>query len=565
MRWNASGASFSRPIRWYVALLGDEVVPFEYAGIVSGRCSRGFRPAASPLAATPKAHGAMAQEAGEQGYGVAMDGCLAIASSGDYRTAMAGAGIMLSVEERRATIAKRVGELAASVGGEVLDDPELLAEVANLVESPTPILGHFAEEYLQLPHEVLVTVMRKHQRYFAVQRGGALLPFFIAVRNGGREGEDLVRRGNEAVLWARFSDASFFYRQDLSRRLEDFLPRLGTLTFHERLGSMLDKTRRLEALAPIVGAMLGAETDEMPLLERAARLAKTDLATQMVVEFTSLQGAIGRVYALRQGEQHQVADAIFEHYLPRSSGDAMPTGRLGLALGLADRLDSILGLFAAGLEPTGSADQYGLRRAALGVVQPLVHWRARIDLRAALAAVATKLPVPADKAVQQRALAFIAQRLRVHLQEQGLRYDVVDAALAERGHDPYWATQTARGLQVGVEQSDWEHILNAFARCCRIVRDMPRRFELHSERLDDEASLALYQAYMDNGRAISPQSTVEELLATLARMAPFITRFFDEVLVMADDRALRENRLAMVQAVAAMSEGIADLSRLEGF
>ena len=539
MRWNGSGVSFSRPLRWFVALLGADVVPFEYAGVRSGRCSRGFR--------------------------MAGQDCLEVASAGGYGRVLADAGIVLSSDERRRLIDRRVRDLAASVGGELREDPELLAEVAGLVEAPAPILGHFAEEYLQLPGVVLITVMRKHQRYFAVEREGGLLPYFVAVRNGGREGEDVVRRGNEAVLRARFADASFFYRQDLSHRLEDFLPRMGTLTFQERLGSMLDKTARLETLAPVFGRMLGATAEEVPLLQRAARLAKADLAAKMVVEFTSLQGAIGRVYALKQGEDRRVAEAIYEHYLPRSAGDALPQSRLGLALGLADRLDSILGLFAVRLEPTGSADQFGLRRAALGAVQNLIHWQARIDLRESLVAVAGELPVVADEATQARALAFVTQRLRVYLQEQGLRYDVVDAALAEHGHDPYWAAATARGLQQWVEQPDWANILNAFARCRRIVRDLPQRFELHPERLDDGASRGLYQAYLDYGRAITSQSAIEELLAAVAKMAPFITGFFDAVLVMAEDQAVREYRLALVQHVSSLTDGIVDLSRLEGF
>lgn len=539
MRWNDSGVSFSRPIRWLVALLDGDVVPFEYTGLYSGRCSRGFR--------------------------MSGQDCLEIPTASEYLSVMSKAGIVLPTDERRRLILRGVKDLAAAAGGQWREDADLLAEVADLVEAPRPILGRFPEEYLSLPAEVLITVMKKHQRYFAVERDGKLLPCFVTVRNGGNEGEDLVRQGNEAVIVARFADAAYFYRKDLSYALEEFLPRLGTLAFQERLGSMLDKTRRLEELAPIIGSMLGMSEAEMPLLRRAALLCKADLATQMVVEFTSLQGEIGRIYARQQGEDERVADAIFEHYLPRFAGDAPPKGRLGLILGIADRLDSILGLLAAGLEPSGSADPYALRRAASGIVQNLVHWWTRFDLRAALDAVAARLPLDVDEAVRERALAFIIQRLRVHLQDQGIRYDVIDAALAERGHDPYWAAETARGLQEWVERPDWMSILNAYARCKRIVRDVPVRYQVRAELLADDTSHALYAASLRARNKVSAASSVGELLQTLQELTPAINRFFDEVLVMAEDQALRENRLALVQSVAAMTEGIADLSRLEGF
>jgi len=270
MRWNGSGVSFSRPIRWLLALLDDAVVPFEYAGLQSGRRTRGLRTAG--------------------------DEWLGMAAAADYPGAVAGAGILLSPETRRHLIAQQASELAASVSGQLRDAPDLLAEVADLAETPSPILGSFDEEYLSLPPEVLITVMKKHQRYFALQSDGELLPYFIAVRNGGAEGEDLVRQGYEAVLRARFADAAYFYRQDSARSPDEFLPRLATLTFQEHLGSMLDKTRRLEALAPELGPLLGVAEDEIPLLQRAAHLCKADLATQMVVEFTSLQGVMGRIY-----------------------------------------------------------------------------------------------------------------------------------------------------------------------------------------------------------------------------------------------------------------------------
>ncbi|NPV09599.1 MAG: glycine--tRNA ligase subunit beta [Anaerolineae bacterium] len=539
MRWDGSGVAFSRPVRWLLALLGEAVVPFSFAGLSSGRETRPLRTAEGDRLKVPSADA--------------------------YPAILREAGIILLHEERRERIVRRSSELAAAVGGQLVPDDELLAEVADLVEAPSPILGGFPEEYLSLPREVLTTVMRKHQRYFAVEGRGKLLPCFVAVRNGGPEGEELVRQGYEAVLQARFADAAYFFREDQKRKLEDFLPRLSTLTFQEQLGSMLDKAHRIEALVPRLAPLLGVSEEDVPRAARAARLAKADLATHMVVEFTSLQGVMGSIYARRQGEDTEVADAIADHYSPRRSGDPAPSSRIGLLVGVADRLDSIVGLLAVGLEPTGSTDPYALRRAASGLVQNLIQWRARLDLRRAFQLAGEQLPVAVGAEVQERALDFVRQRLRVHLQEQGLRYDVVDAVLAERGHDPYWAAVSAPRLQEWVGRPGWMGILNAYARCRRIVRDVGERLELRPDDLDAGASQELYEAYLEHAAGLDRESSVDELLAALEKLVPAINRFFDDVLVMAEDPEVRRNRLALVQHISALADGIADLSRLEGF
>ncbi|MFQ5577269.1 MAG: glycine--tRNA ligase subunit beta, partial [Anaerolineae bacterium] len=297
MRWLASAqvgeavaaTTYSRPIRWLVALLGEHIVPFEYAGLHSGRVTRGLRPEGSPA--------------------------IEISAAVAYRQTLAEGGILLDLDERRETIRAQLAAAAAEVGGRPADDPALLDEVTNLVEQPTAFLGAFDESHLAVPAPVLTTVMKKHQRYFPVlDEAGRLMPCFIGVRNGGTEHLDRVRAGNEGVVIARFADAEFFFKADTAKKLEDFLPRLDTLTFQEKLGSMLDKTGRLEALAPQIGRMLGLSSAELETLTRAARLCKADLATQMVVEFTGLQGVMGCEYALRSGEAEAVAVAIREHY-----------------------------------------------------------------------------------------------------------------------------------------------------------------------------------------------------------------------------------------------------------
>jgi glycyl-tRNA synthetase len=553
MRWNESGVAFSRPIRWLVALLGDQVIPFEYAGVQSGCASRGLRPLGSPE--------------------------LVFKNADHYFDVMAANSIIVDTSERRASIEQQINRLAAEVGGRIPTDPALLDEVTHLVEQPTAVRGNFEEKYLSLPRDVLITVMKKHQRYFPVVRDeGAqlthhasrithhvLLPYFIAVRNGDDQHLDIVRQGYEEVLRARYADADFFYKADTRKKLEDFLPRLDTLTFQERLGSMLDKSQRLEQLVPRLGQMLGLSEAEMATATRAALLCKADLATQMVVEFTSLQGVMGQEYAWLSGESDGVARAIFEHYLPRFAGDILPETRPGLTVGLANRLDSLMGLFAVGLAPTGSADPYHLRRDALGVVNNLIAAELSFDLREGLKTSSELLPVEVAESNLEQVLAFIVGRLEGVLREQGYRYDAVAAVLAERGYNPYLAAETVRAFAPWIERDDWMDILNAYARCVRIVRHLDQAHPLDSALFAEPATERLYQAYLTGQGKVGPESTVDELFAAFQPMIEPINTFFDEVLVMTEDKALRENRLALLQRIAGLTEGIVDLTKVEGF
>jgi glycyl-tRNA synthetase len=385
------------------------------------------------------------------------------------------------------------------------------------------------------------------------------------VRNGDSEHLDIVRHGNEEVLRARFADADFFYQADAKKTLEEFLPRLDTLTFQEQLGSVLDKTQRLEQLAPRLSAVLGLSEVETATAVRAAHLCKADLATQMVVELTSLQGEMGREYALRSDEDPAVAHAIFEHYLPRFAGDRLPETLPGIVVGLADRLDSLTGLFSVGLKPSGSADPYGLRRAALGIVQVLVGEGLSFDLREGLREAAALLPVSADDKAQADTLAFIVQRLRVWLLDQGFRYDLVDAVLAERGHDPYLAYQTVQSLAPWVERDDWTDLLNAYARCVRIVRDFETEFELQPDQFIESSTRRLYEAYLICREQVGRESSINTLFTAFQPMVEPINTFFDDVLVMTEDQVFRENRLALLQHIAALTKGIVDLTKVEGF
>ncbi len=537
MRWNASNKAFSRPIRWLVALYGEHIIPFSYADVDASNVTRGLRPYDSPEITIP--------------------------SAARYFDLIREAGILLDADDRRAAIESQIKSAAASVSGEALVEPGLLAEVTNLVEKPTAVLGGFSPDFLSLPRDVLISVMKKHQRYFPVVAGSklkvesSLQPYFIAIRNGDEHHLDLVQQGNEHVLNARFADANFFVREDVKKPIEAYRDQLSQLIFQTKLGSMRDKADRIVKLAEALIPMLGLAADEAVFARRAAYLCKADLATQMVVEMTSLQGIMGREYALRSGEAPQVAAAIGEQYQP------IPKTKAGLAVALADRLDSLAGLFAAGLIPTGAKDPFGLRRAAIGLVQPLIEHAIPFDLRAALQSASALLPIPAEN--QAACLDFIVERLRNVLLDLGNRYDVVEAVVAAQGYNPAGAAQAVKALTAWVERPDWRTILPAYARCVRITRDQKTRFVVNAAAFAEAPEGELFAAIQIAEAAHRAPGSVDDLLDTFLPMIPAINRFFDVVLVMAEDPALRENRLGLLQHIAALAEGVADFSRLEGF
>ena len=528
-----TAVTFSRPLRWLVALLGEVVIPFGYAGLLAGRNSHGLRPYNSPN--------------------------IEIKSAGEYTQAMRRNGILLDPAERRQEIESQARKLAKSAGGALLLPPELLVEVANLVERPLPFLGRFEPDYLQLPKEVLISVMKKHQRYFPVVKDGKLLPCFVVVRNGDEQGLELVRSGNEHVVRARFADAQYFVNKDLQHSLDEYRSQLGALTFHKSLGSMLDKSERILKLVEVLSARLGLESDQAIYARRAAYLCKADLATRMVVEMTSLQGIMGGEYARRGGEPDAVVQAIAEQYLP------VPGSMAGVTVALADRLDSLTGLFAAGLTPSATRDPFGLRRAALGVVQPLVEHHLSLDLKGSLGEAARLQPVPFSEQALGQVLEFIIGRMRVMLLEQGFRYDVVDAVLAEQGHDPDQARAAVEALTHWVARPDWHDILPGYARCVRITRDQQQTYELKTNAIKEPAEKDLYSALLQAESKQHLTGSVDDLLEAFLPMLPAVNRFFEQVMVMVEEPGVRENRLALLQRVSGLASGVADLSRLEGF
>lgn len=538
MRWNSSKIAFSRPIRWFLALYDGVEVPFEYAGIPSGRITRGLR------------------------Y-LQPDQCVVFAPA-EYFDYLKSQGILLDQDERKMAIRQQVTRILQESGADVEIEENLLDEVNNLVEAPTAFRGSFEEDHLKLPADVLISVMKKHQRYFPVKKAGKLLHYFIAVRNGDDRELEIVADGNEQVIRARFADAAFFVDEDLKTTLSDHLPRLGTLAFQFKLGSMLDKTHRIERIVEDLMPALKVTGTEIESTRRAAQLCKADLVTKMVIEMTSLQGIMGRYYAIHSGEKQDVADAILEHYLPKSASDRSPEKVPGLVVGIADRLDSLAGLFAAGLAPTGTKDPFAQRRAALGLVQNLIQWNIDFDLHQGLDAAAKYLPLKATEESQTSCLEFIIGRLRAMMLDQGFRYDILDAVLPECGNNPALAYRTVKELTEAVAQPDWLVKLQAYARCVRITRDQKTAFSIHPALFVDQAEKELFNA-LQTCEAQKPFASFSAFMKAFVPMIPSIDRFFDAVMVMADDENQKANRLALLQRIASLPKGLADLSRLEGF
>jgi glycyl-tRNA synthetase len=545
MRWNDPSLAFSRPIRWLMALHGQSSIPFSFAGLQAGPHTRGLR----------------FVDSGED---------VPVSSPDAYFRALEAQGILLDQNVRRQRILKDVQHLAETAGGSAVSDESLLIEVTHLVETPTALLGEFDPAFLELPREVLISVMKKHQRYFPVEKDGDLLPYFITVANKpSAEGEfpklPVITQGNADVILARFADARYFVKADQQKKLDDYLPDLELLTFQVDLGSMGDKTKRIRRLVDELASMLAVAGEDLETSRRAAELCKADLATQMVVEMTSLQGVMGYYYALASGESKAVALAIREHYLPSSAEDPAPDTLPGLVVGLADRLDTLAGLFAAGLAPTGSKDPFAQRRAALGLVGNLIHWDQDLDLRNSLDAAAQQLPIKMTPEAREDCLAFISDRLQNYLLDEGYPYDVVDAVVSAQGHNPAGASRAVKVLNDWVEKDNWELVLDSYARCVRITRDLDQRYRVDSALFVEKSEVDLGAAAAKTEAEQRTVGDLEEFFALFTPLVPLITDFFDNVLVMDEDQAVRENRLGLLQNIASLTEGTLDMTRLEGF
>lgn len=539
MRWNDSGVAFSRPIRWLLGLHGNRSIPFSIAGLKARRFTKLLR-----------FHDPQWIE---------------IEDVQMYLRQMKNAGIILDPAERKQNISDQIKKLAGEVHATIPEDEALENEVANLVERPTALLGHFADKDLDLPRQVLITVMKHHQRYFPLEKEGKLLPYFVAVRNGDEKNIDGVREGNEQVIRARFADAAYFFSRDSENPLEFYRAKLDTLTFQEQLGSVLDKVERIEKLVPDLVRMVDFDKDILQTAERAAHLSKADLATKMVIEMTSLQGEMGRVYALASGEKEAVANAIYEHYLPRFSGDQIPPSHPGLIVGMADRFDSLISLFAAGLRPSGARDPFALRRTAIGLVHLLISHDLSFDIRMGLTKAAEYLPIALDDHTVEDCMVFITSRQQALLLAEGKRHDIVAAVLAEQNHNPAQASRAVDELTKVVAKDNWDAILQAYARCARITRGELKQQVVNEEILKEAAEIRLLEVLEKGRNKKRIDGSVVRFIDIFEPMVPAITEFFNEVLVMAEEEDLRLNRLAILQRIVELTHTVADFSLLEGF
>ena len=561
-RWGYNPKKFIRPIRWVVALFGEDVIDMEYAGVKAGRCSRGHRELGSD--------------------------CISIASPAAYVEAMRQNFVMVDQEERRQVCWQQIQQVAAGLGGTVKEDEELLEEVTYLVEWPTALSGRFEEKYLKMPEELVVTPMREHQRYFPVYGpNGYLLPNFITVRNGDDYHLNVVAEGNEKVLRARLADAEFFYVEDLKDDMSANGEKLSSVIFHERLGTSRQKVDRIITLAREIGRTLGFDRQEMAQTERAAYLAKSDLESKVVYEFPELQGIIGEYYANAAGEDPVVAQAIREHYLPRFAGDELPKTKAGMAVALADKIDSIAGFFAVGLIPTGSQDPFALRRAANGCAQIIIDNGLELPIRDLLKLDFDLLQADAPreyrdkmKTTQERAdsiLQFFQQRAETIMSEQGVGYDILNAVnrVSLRRGDLAGSFRRAMVLQKYRADEGFARLRTGFTRAANIIRSAKGSAPqpaaeaplppVREELLIDESERELYRKLQEVEAAARPLIEAGDYQAALdeaSKLTPYIDAFFESVMVLDKDEAVRNNRIALLRQIVALTADIGDISQI---
>ncbi len=550
MRWGDVDATFARPLHWIVSLYGEEVIPLVFGDVKSGRTTYGHRFLA-PAA-------------------------IALARPADYEAALEKAHVVADLAKRRALLLTRVRAAAQKAGGALLEDEGLVDQVKNLVELPSPVVGSFDARHLDLPPEVLVQEMKSHQRYFSlVNKEGALLPAFIAVSNTPVRDEQLSLRGYERVLRSRLADGRFFFDEDRRAPLADRVEKLARVVWQGKLGSYAEKVERIRALGTFL-ATQAQRQGELATLSRAATLCKADLVTGMVGEFPELQGVMGREYAKASGEPADVALAIFEHYLPRNASDALPTKDAGALLGIADRLDSIVGLHAIGKLPTGAADPFGQRRACLAVVHLTLARGYRYSLSGAVDEALRLLEPkvsdvkrkPGEPAPKERVLDFLRGRLR-SLWTETYRTDVVEAVLSA-GFDDLVATEkrvAALGALVG--RADFAPLAIAFKRVVNIVEKQGKDVaagQTDPARLADPAEKGLHAASLAANERVAKAVAADDYAGALKEITglkPAVDTFFDKVMVMAEDKALRENRVRLLVEIGALFNRVADFSKIQ--
>lgn len=541
MHWGNLDAKFVRPVRWLVALLDEEVIPVEFATVKSGNVTRGHR----FLGADE----------------------ITIKNASSYVDTLKENFVMVDQDARRELISKQLHDIAASKNASIVWDDDLLEEINYLVEWPTALCGGFEESYLALPDAAIITPMKDHQRYFPlVDQDGKLLPMFLTVRNGSDHSIEVVQAGNERVLRARLDDAKFFFNEDRKKPLIDRQDGLTKIVFQEGLGNLADKTERLLKLGRVFGEECGLHEDAAVVLERATELAKTDLTTGMVTEFTELQGVMGKEYALLDGESPEVAEAIFEQYLPRFAGDVLPQTEAGKVLSIIDKVDNIVATFSRGLIPTGSQDPYALRRQTIGILNILLGSEWNISLRPIFKASMELLNVPAEK--QDELLGqveeFFTLRLKNIFLDREVPHHVIDLLLSNNELSVADAEGLVNALLANRIDENVE-LVQAYTRMYNLVKDVEYT-GVNSDLLKEDAEKALFEAATKASEASSATweaGDYDAVVAVPATLVPAINKFFEDVMVMDKDEAIKANRLQLVRLAYSVMAIIGDISALK--
>ena len=541
MHWGNLDAKFVRPVRWLVALLDEEVIPVEFATVKSGNVTRGHR----FLGADE----------------------ITIKNAASYVDTLKENFVMVDQDARRELISKQLHDIAASKNASIVWDDDLLEEINYLVEWPTALCGGFEESYLALPDAAIITPMKDHQRYFPlVDQEGKLLPMFLTVRNGSDHSIEVVQAGNERVLRARLDDAKFFFNEDRKKPLIDRQDGLTKIVFQEGLGNLADKTERLLKLGRVFGEECGLHEDAAVVLERATELAKTDLTTGMVTEFTELQGVMGKEYALLDGESPEVAEAIFEQYLPRFAGDVLPQTEAGKVLSIIDKVDNIVATFSRGLIPTGSQDPYALRRQTIGILNILLGSEWNISLRPIFKASMELLNVPAEK--QDELLGqveeFFTLRLKNIFLDREVPHHVIDLLLSNNELSVADAEGLVNALLANRIDENVE-LVQAYTRMYNLVKDVEYT-GVNTDLLKEDAEKALFEAASKASEASLAAWEANDYAAVVAvpaTLVPAINKFFEDVMVMDKDEAIKANRLQLVRLAYSVMAIIGDISALK--
>ncbi|MDV7765160.1 glycine--tRNA ligase subunit beta [Peribacillus sp. CSMR9] len=540
MRWANQELRFVRPIKWLIALFGNEVVPFSIAGVETARETKGHR---------------------------FLGDSAIIEQPARYEETLKEQFVIADPDKRRQVILDQIKGLEQEKGWIIPVDEELLEEVNNLVEYPTVLFGHFEEEFLELPPEVLITSMKEHQRYFPVKdQDGKLLAFFVTVRNGDDRHLDKVSKGNEKVLRARLSDAAFFYKEDQKKEISAALKKLDSIVYHEEIGTLAEKTARVTAVTGVLADALNLKAEKEMAL-RAAEIAKFDLVSHMVYEFPELQGYMGEKYALLKGETKEVAAAINEHYMPRHADDNVPPSVIGAVVSLAEKIDTLSSFFAIGVIPTGSQDPYALRRQASGVVQILAEKKWNISLEEliviGLKGLKSKGILKRDlEDVKSDMFTFFKARVKHLLQEQQIRYDLIDAVLVNEIGYIHSIVERAHVLDAKKDEAGFKESLEALSRVMNIAVKCDNKVTVDPTFFENDQEKALYEKYQNVAIRYTESKDENERFEQLVSLQSEIESYFENTMVMADDEAIRSNRLSLMKEISDLVAGFAAMNKI---